>query len=187
VFVQSTSRLSQQLFVHTTFPQDLDCFRSPQQFCKRHGVYFRIRIEPSSSFKRDAAPRACSNNLDAPPIRQKRNSLLNVAISNDQRCPIKHRAINRDLHREAIKCICVTLDFKAMKMAVHDGYIDTTGAMTKAKFIQHQCISIAMMLAEHLSMQGLSHVPIAHDFFPDQNAARPPAECQVKRNMDGAS
>jgi hypothetical protein len=100
--------------------------------------------------------------LDTPPVRDQRHRFFKVPLSDDKRCPVQHRTIDRNLARQAVKVVGVALDLVAVQVAVHHGDIDAAGAVPQAQLVQHKGIGVAMVLSKHLAMQSLPDVSIAH-------------------------
>ncbi len=58
---------------------------------------------------------------------------------------IEHGAVNLYLGRKALECIRVALDLEPVQIAINDGDIDATGAVTKAEFVEHQSVRVAVV------------------------------------------
>jgi hypothetical protein len=166
IFVENRSGFSKQAFGGPEFSENLDSLRAPQKFGKCDCIDTGIHLDGAFGFKVNPATRAGYGDLDAPPIRDFALSLLDVPFTDNECRAIENVAIDRYLARQPLQGVSVTFDFIPVQVAVHDGDIDTTSTMTKAKFVEHQGISISVMLLEHLSVQRLPYISISHGRSP---------------------
>ncbi|PCC73129.1 hypothetical protein SAMN02745121_08717 [Nannocystis exedens] len=71
-----------------------------------------------------------------------------------ERDAIKDIVVNLRLSGEALESVAVTLYFVSVQPSVHDGDIHPRGAVPQAELIEHQSISLPMVVPKNLLVKS---------------------------------